>query len=233
VWLRRARDSPRYAAPAVSKDGGDLGLNERAERSFDRLLAPLVKPIAWLTRPWARRRHRETEARRETFRSWRERRGLVQTSESRFAGATAGGFPIEVTTYQPEISVSVTLAGIDPPLLSGTGIFRLSLVAELFGSSDRQEGRLRTATRGDFTVVSDEIDPGELARWADESLFARVRPLREIEIQDGSVCVNAGGLDRGEDWDALVDGAAALIEWLNRPDRPLMARRSVPESSSS
>jgi hypothetical protein len=184
-------------------------------------------------RPWARRKRRESEARNEAFRSWRERRGLVQTSESRFDGATAGGFPLEVTTYQPEISVSLMLSGIDPPLLSTTGIFRLSAVAELFGSSDRQEGRLRIATRGDFRVVSDEIDPGALARWASGSPFARLRALREIEIQDGSVWVNAGGLDRVEDWDALVDGAAALIEWLNRPDRPITARRSVPESSSS
>ena len=87
-------------------------------------------------------------------------------------------------------------------------------------------------------MISDEIDPSALARWVDEGLFARVRALREIEIQGGSVSVSAGGLDRAEDWDALVDGAAALIEWLSGRERRApgptpTARRSVPGSSSS
>ena len=205
--------------PGLSSDGGNPGLSERTERSVDRLLKSLLQPIAWLVRPWARRRRREAEARREAFRSWRERRGLVQTSDSHFEGATAGGFPIEVVTYQPEASAFVTLSGIDPPLRSTTSVFRLSSLAQVFLSSDRQEGTPRIATRGDFRAASDEIDAGALARWVDESLFGRVHVLREIVIQDGAVHVTAGGLDRVEDWDATVDAAAALIEWLNGTER--------------
>jgi hypothetical protein len=97
---------------------------------------------------------------------------------------------------------------------------------------------VRIATRGDFMVASPEIEPGALATRLDQGPLARVRALRVIDIQGDSVHLNAGGLDRVEDWDALVDGAEALIEWLNGPERPAAAptvteRRSGPGSSSS
>ena len=216
----------------------ELGHCKRTEGSFDRLLAPLVKPFAWLMRPWARRRLRETEARREAFRFWREQRGLVPISEIQSDGATAQGFRIEVVSYQPETSVSVVISGIDPALLSTTSVFRLSPVGGLFGRSDGEEGRVRIATRGDFMVASPEIEPGALATWLDQGPLARVRALRAIDIQGDSVHLSAGGLDRVEDWDALVDGTAALIEWLNGRERSaagptVTERRSGPGSSSS
>src|SRR5262245_12714363 len=179
----------------------ELELNERAETFFDRLLRPLVWPIARLTRPWARRRLRRLEEAREVFRAWRERRGVAQISDHEFAGTIAGGREVTIIASRPEVEASIFVSGIDPPEPAMTAAHSLPQFMRLLGLSD-------------------------------ESPLGRIQ-VRWLAITGATLQIDVRRLERAEQWDALVDGAIAIIESFNRRGGPATERRSGPGSSSS